>query len=66
MRYALRAPAGYEFAQVHAVVRPPQASDERRTICGVRATNWPKNTGLTEVTCERCLRRLDAIGRLGT
>lgn len=66
MRYALRSPSGYEFAQVHAVVRPPQASDERRTICGVRATNWPKNSGLTEVTCERCLRRLDAIRRLGS
>jgi hypothetical protein len=63
MRYALRQPAGYEFAHVHAVVRPPQASDERRTLCGVRATNWPRTPGLTEVTCDRCLRRIDAISQ---
>ena len=65
MKYALRAPAGYEFAQVHAVTRPDPSGD-RRTICGVKATAWPKQPGLTEVTCERCLRRLDAIRCLGT
>jgi hypothetical protein len=66
MRWSIMAPSGYEMAQAHAVVCPDGwANRNRRTLCGFDATRWPPNKDkrhpLIEVTCERCLKRIDSI-----
>jgi len=68
MRYALRAPkVKHDRRLIHAAVHPAQFSrDEWHSLCGMKANTWEYPRGETEVTCERCLRHLDTIRRLGT
>jgi hypothetical protein len=64
MRYSVGTPVGYDEAQSHAVTKAGPYSENWRSLCGMKATTWPRKRSTEEVTCRRCIVRLENI-RLG-